>query len=92
VPPPSGNLFSMKWIFTVKTMFDGSIERFKGRLIARRFSQAYGLDYEETFAPTVRMNRLRLLLAIVAFENLKCWNFDIKNTFTASESKEKIFF
>jgi hypothetical protein len=92
VSPPSDNLVSMKWVLTVKTMVDGSIERFKASLVAREFSQAYGLDYEETFAPTVRVDTLRLFLAIVAFENLECWHFDIKNAFTESELEEKIFF
>jgi hypothetical protein len=92
VPPPSANLVSMKWVFTIKTMVDGSIEQFKARFVARGFSQAYGLNYEETFAPTVRMDTLRLFLAIVAFENLECWHFDIKNAFTESELKEKLFF
>jgi hypothetical protein len=66
LPPPNANLVSMKWVFIVKTMVDGSIERFKARLVARGFSQAYGLDYDETFALTVRMDTLRLFLSIVA--------------------------
>jgi hypothetical protein len=90
--PPNANLVLMKWVFTVNTMVDGSIERFKTRLIARGFSQAYGLDCYKTFAPTVRIDTLQLFLGIVAFENLECWHFDIKNAFTESELKETIFF
>jgi hypothetical protein len=72
IPLPSANLVSMKWVFSIETMVDGSIERFKARLVARGFSQAYGLDYDKTFVPTVRMDTLWLFLAIVAFENLEC--------------------
>jgi hypothetical protein len=82
----------MKWVFTVKTIVDRSMERFKARLVARGFNQAYGLDYDETFAPTVRMDTLRLFLGIVAFENLQCWHFNIKNAFIESELKETILF
>jgi hypothetical protein len=92
IPLPGANLVSMKWVFTIKTMVDGTIERFKARLVARGFSQAYGLDYDETFILTVRMDTLRLFLAIVTFEDLEYWYFDIKNAFTESELKEKIFF
>jgi hypothetical protein len=92
LPLPNANLVSMKWVFMVKMMVDGSIERFKARLIARGFSQTYGLDYDQTFAPTVRMDTLWLFLGIVAFENLECWHFDSKNAFIESELKETIVF
>jgi hypothetical protein len=56
IPPKDANLVSTKWVYTIKTNVDGSIERFKARLVARGFSQVYGQDYTETFACTVRMN------------------------------------
>jgi hypothetical protein len=82
----------MKWLFTIKTMVDGTIELFKARLVARGFSQAYGLDYDKTFAPIVRMDMLQLYLAIITFEDLECWDFNMKNAFTQSELKETMFF
>lgn len=89
--PKGANRVSCKWVFTVKTLADGTIERFKARLVARGFSQVYGEDYTETFAPTVRMDTLRLFLATVAAEDLECYQFDIKNAFTESHLKEEIY-
>jgi Reverse transcriptase (RNA-dependent DNA polymerase) len=89
--PKGTNLVSTKWVFTVKLQVDGTIERFKARLVARGFSQVYGEDYTETFAPTVRMDTLRIFLAIVAAEDLECRQYDIKNAFTESELQEKIY-
>ncbi|KAI1004412.1 hypothetical protein K3495_g3804 [Podosphaera aphanis] len=91
VRPQGVNLVSTKWVFTVKPKLDGSIDRFKARLIARGFSQKAGEDYHETFAPTVRIDTLRLILAMAASENLEFSQFDIKNAFTGSTLKEEIY-
>ncbi|KAI0993721.1 hypothetical protein K3495_g14463 [Podosphaera aphanis] len=91
VRPQGANLVSTKWVFTVKPKLDGSIDRFKARLVARGFSQKAGEDYHETFAPTVRIDTLRLVLAMAASENLECSQFDIKNAFTESTLKEEIY-
>ena len=75
----------------MKTKIDGSIERFKARLVARGFSQAYGRDYTETFAPTVRMDTFRIFMAMIAKYDLETAQFDIKNAFTEAELKEHIY-
>jgi hypothetical protein len=89
--PNGTNLVSTKWVFSVKTKIDGSIERFKARLVARGFSQAYGVDYTETFAPTVRMDTFRIFMAMIAKYDLETAQFDIKNAFTEAELKEHIY-
>jgi hypothetical protein len=91
VPPKGANLVSCKWVFTIKTTTDGALDRYKARLVARGFSQVYGQDYDQTFAPTVRMDTLRLFLAAVAAEDLECSQYDIKNAFTESHLKEEIY-
>ncbi|KAI0992649.1 hypothetical protein K3495_g15536, partial [Podosphaera aphanis] len=91
IPPLGVNLVSTKWVFTVKYKLDGTFDRFKARLVARGFTQQYGVDYTETFAPTVQMATMRAFLSIVAAENLECWQFDIKNAFTESEMKEVVY-
>ncbi|KAF7567667.1 hypothetical protein PtrM4_142580 [Pyrenophora tritici-repentis] len=90
VPPKDANMVDLKWVFTIKTKPDGTVERFKARLVARGFTQVHGIDYNETFAPTVRMDTLRLFLATVAAEDLECFHYDIKNAFTESHLKELI--
>ena len=89
--PNGANLVLTKWVFTIKEIVSGKIERFKAQLVARGFSQAYSTDYTETFAPIVQINTLRLFLAIIAKRDLQCSQFNIKNAFTKSHLKENIF-
>jgi histone deacetylase 1/2 len=63
-PPPRVNIIDSKWVFKVKKHDDGSIKRYKARLVARGFRQRYGLDYEDTFSLVIKPTTIRLLLSI----------------------------
>lgn len=58
-------------VFKRKTGADGSIERYKARLVAQGFSQKQGLDYDETFSPVIRFKSLRSLIALAVQKGLK---------------------
>jgi hypothetical protein len=58
-----------KWVFKLKRDFDGNIARYKATLMARGFTQEHGVDYHETFAPTVRVISIRVVLALAALHD-----------------------
>ena len=60
--PPGKFAIGCKWIYKIKTRSDGTVDRYKARLVARGFTQEYGIDYEETFAPLLVFLLLGLLL------------------------------
>ena len=55
-----------KWVFTVKYRSDGTIERYKVRLVPKGFTQTYGIDYNETFALVAKLNTVLVLLSLTA--------------------------
>ena len=89
--PKGANLVLTKWVFALKTNPNSSLERYKARLITRGFSQIYNKDYDQTFALTIRTNTLRTFLTIIVANNLKCRQYNIKNVFTKSSLKERIY-
>ena len=60
-----------KWIYKIKHKVDGTIERFKARLVAQGFSQRPGFDFLETFASTMRWSTLRVILSLAAIEDME---------------------
>ncbi len=73
-----------KWVFKVKYHLDGSVARFKARLVAQRFSQVQGIDCSETFAPTVSRESLRIFLAISAMLGLVIHQVEIVGAYLES--------
>ncbi len=92
VPLPSGrNVIRTRWLYKVKCRADGSVERYKARWVAKGFSQLYGVDYDETFAPVVRLENLRLLLALANALNLEIHQMDVDSAFLHAHLTEEIY-
>jgi hypothetical protein len=80
-----------KLVFDLKKDKDGRIQRHKARLVARGFTQKHGVNYEETFAPTIRLDAMRIILALAAKKGWKVYQMDAVAAFLAASLKEKIF-
>lgn len=56
-------IVGIKWVFRIKYNSDGSISRYKTRLVAKRFHQTHGIDYTKTFSPVVKASTVRVILS-----------------------------
>lgn len=91
VDRPAGNVVSNRWVLRIKRKPDGTVDRYRARLVARGFSQIYGIDYNETYAPVVNTTVLRLLFGFAASERLEMAQFDVKTAFLYGSLTETVY-
>jgi hypothetical protein len=92
VPCPTGvKPIGCKWIYSIKLRSDGSLDRYKARLVALGNRQEYGINYEETFAPVAKMTTVLLIIAIAASKGWSSRQMDFKNAFLHGDLQEEIY-
>ncbi|KAK8978738.1 hypothetical protein V6N11_001744 [Hibiscus sabdariffa] len=92
VEPPEGiKPIGCKWVLKKKTDMDGNVQTYKGRLVARGYGQIHGIDYDETFSPVAMFKSIRILLAIVAFQDYEIWQMDVKTAFLNGKLEEDMY-
>jgi transposase InsO family protein len=89
--PKGKRAIGSRWVFKIKRTVDGSIERYKGRIVAKGYAQREGVDYTETFAPTARFGALRTVIALAAIEDMELESVDISTAFLNGEIDAEVF-
>ena len=92
VPQPQNvNVVGSKWIYRIKQRENGSIERFRARLVARGFTQVSCIDFDETYSPVIRHITIHLVIALSTSLNWHTKQLDMKNAFLHGNSKEIVY-
>ena len=76
--PPGKQHVGCKWVFTVKHTPEEKVDRYKARLVAKGYTQTYGIDYDETFAPVAKMNSVRMLISCAVNLDWEIYQMDVK--------------
>ncbi|WVZ72600.1 hypothetical protein U9M48_021033 [Paspalum notatum var. saurae] len=85
------NLIDCKWVYRIKRKADGTIDRYKARLVAKGFKQRYGIDYEDTFSPIVKIATIRLILSVAVLNGWELRQLDVHNAFLHGIIEEEVF-
>ena len=92
VPLPTGkSVVSCHWMYKIKTNYGRSIERYKTRLVAKGYSQQYGMDYEEAFAPDVKMITIHTLIVVASVRQWHISQLNVQNAFLNEHLQEEVY-
>ena len=80
-----------KWVLRRKLLSGGELDKLKARIVAKGFTQREGIDYEETFSPTVRFESVRLMVATAAADGLHTHQMDVTTAFLYASLDEIVY-
>ena len=86
--PHASTVVGCRWVFAIKYPPNGSIDRYKARLVAKDFIQTFGVDYVETFSPIACLNSIRVILSLSINQACELHQFDVKNAFLYRDLEE----
>ncbi|PNY16189.1 putative CC-NBS-LRR resistance protein [Trifolium pratense] len=89
--PAGCNPIGVKWIYKTKFNEKGEIDKYKARLVAKGYTQKYGIDYNEVFAPVARWDTIRAILAFTAGKGWNIFQLDVKSAFLHGDLSEDIY-
>lgn len=89
--PTGKNILKCRWVFKVKRHQDGSIDKYKARLVARGDQQLEGVDFDEVFAPVARLDAIRTLLASSVVKGMQVHQMDVMTAYIQGDLKDEIY-
>lgn len=87
--PENATLITTRWVFKYKRDSNGKIIKRKARLVARGYTQEFGNDFRCTYAPSLKMDTLRIFISISINLNFKIKQIDINSAYLNAPLKER---
>jgi len=89
--PKDRTLVGNKWVFARKTNKEGKVIKYKARLVTKGYSQKPGMEYNETFAPVVRLETIRSVISTAAILDWEIQQMDVKGAYLNGIIKEEVY-
>nr|GEU75200.1 hypothetical protein [Tanacetum cinerariifolium] len=89
--PLCKNVINMKWLYKNKRDEENTVIHNKTRLAAKVYSQAKGINFEESFAPVTRLEAVRIFIAYAAHKSFLIFQMDVKTAFLNGPLKEEVY-
>jgi hypothetical protein len=80
-----------KWVYKIKHNADGSVNRYKERLVAKGYAQTYGIDYEKTYNLVAKMTTVKTIIAMVVTKGWSLHPMDVMNVFLHGDLQEQVY-
>lgn len=90
-PPKDHKSIGVKWVYKTKLNERGEVEKYKARLVAKGYKQKLGIDYQEVFAPVIRLETIRLVLSLAAQNEWDVHQMDVKSAFLNGTLEENVY-
>ena len=89
--PGDKNIVGCRWVFRIKRDANGKVLKYRARLVAQGFTQIYGVDFQETFAPVTHLSSIRTIIALAASEDWELHQMDVKSAYLNSPIDAEIY-
>ena len=89
--PAGTKKIGVKWIYKTKLNESGKVDKLKARLVAKGYDQQHGVDYTEVFAHVVRIDTIRMIIALAAQRSWLIYQLDVKSAFLHGDLSEDLF-
>jgi hypothetical protein len=89
--PKDKKAIGCKWVYKVKHNVDGSVNRYKARLIAKGYAQTNGIDYDETYSPVAKMTTVKAIIAMAVAKGWSLHQMDVRNVFLHGDLQEEMY-